>query len=257
VVARSPGADAVPARVDKQGSALAGAGRAVAGATVSRAVAPARPAQSGNDDRRDGRDRPIRGRAVAAGSLAPVAQPLPAAFAPPMVAERAAVPAAPLASIPGASAPDRTATAMTVTTEQLGAVGIGVDDDAGQLRVRLSGSALAMDTLSAQAPRLVAELAATGVRLGSLDIAGRADTAQVPAGSVAASALAGDATSDQRTASGQAGADAFTGGGADARGRPSADRRARSAAGIAALARGGIAGDPLAARRFSPSDRYA
>ncbi|MBC7520855.1 MAG: flagellar hook-length control protein FliK [Sandarakinorhabdus sp.] len=150
----------------------------------------------------------------------------------------------------GEMGPLRAATAMTVTTEQLGAVSIGVDDDAGHLRVRLSGSALAMDTVAAQAPRLVAELAATGVRLSSLDIAGRADN-------VLALASAGNATSDQRAPGGQTGGDALVGGGTDARGAPPGDGRPRSAAGIAALARGGIAGDPVAAPRFSPSDRYA
>ena len=266
VEARSPAAVVMPARTDQSGSALAGADRSVTGPLVSRAAAaPAEPAQSSGDgrgnDRRDGRDRPIRSRAVAAGLLAPVEpgrpQPITAAFALPIAAERAAAPAVPAASMAAAMALDGAATAMTVTTEQLGAVSVGVDDDAGHLRVRLSGSTLAMDTMAAQAPRLIAELAATGVRLGTLDIAGRVDSGLAPAASVSAPVSTGDATSDQRAAGGQSGADAFMGGGADARGQPSGEGRARSAAGIALLARGGIAGDPLAAPRFSPSDRYA
>lgn len=81
------------------------------------------------------------------------------------------------ASSHGAAAPrrDTASAAMTVASERLGVVSVGLEGGPQDLRVQLSGSAAAVGTMTAEAPRLVADLAANGLRLQSLDFGGADD----------------------------------------------------------------------------------
>lgn len=60
------------------------------------------------------------------------------------------------------------AQAMTVESQVLGPVEIGVEGGEQDLRVHLAGNSLAAATMAAEAPRLLAELAANGLRVQSL-----------------------------------------------------------------------------------------
>jgi hypothetical protein len=89
----------------------------------------------------------------------------------------APVRAAPQAvEMPGATnvyAPElATATDIAIRSEQLGAVRIGIEGTPGDLRVSLGLSPAAAALVAADAPRLLADLAAGGVRLQSLDVSG-------------------------------------------------------------------------------------
>jgi hypothetical protein len=61
---------------------------------------------------------------------------------------------------------------MAIRSERLGAVRIGIEGAPGELRVSLGLSPAAASIVAADTPRLVADLAAGGVRLQSLDLSG-------------------------------------------------------------------------------------
>ena len=79
----------------------------------------------------------------------------------------AALPMMPAIELSMASAID-----LAVDSGRLGTVRIGVDGGAGDLRVSLGLSPAAAALVAADAPRLIAELAAGGVQLQSLDVSG-------------------------------------------------------------------------------------
>jgi hypothetical protein len=64
------------------------------------------------------------------------------------------------------------ATDIAIRSDQLGAVRIGIEGAPGDLRVSLGLPPAAVALVVADAPRLLAELAAVGVRLQSLDVSG-------------------------------------------------------------------------------------
>ncbi len=64
------------------------------------------------------------------------------------------------------------ATDIAVSSDRLGAVRIGIEGASGDLRVSLGLSPAAAVIVAADAPRLLADLAAGGVRLQSLDLSG-------------------------------------------------------------------------------------
>jgi hypothetical protein len=64
------------------------------------------------------------------------------------------------------------ATDVAIRSAQLGAVRIGIEGTSGELRVSLGLSPAAAVIVAADAPRLLADLAAGGVRLQSLDLSG-------------------------------------------------------------------------------------
>jgi hypothetical protein len=71
------------------------------------------------------------------------------------------------------TAPDPAATTdIVVSSDRLGLVRIGIEDAPGDLRVSLGLSPAAAVIVAADAPRLLADLAAGGVRLQSLDLSG-------------------------------------------------------------------------------------
>jgi hypothetical protein len=93
---------------------------------------------------------------------------------------------------------------LVVDSEALGAVEIGVEGGGQDLRVRLSGSSAAAGAMAAEAPRLLAELTAAGLRVQSLAFDGRVDAgADAPAGFAAGSGQPGA----QQSGSGQSGFD--------------------------------------------------
>lgn len=65
-----------------------------------------------------------------------------------------------------------TAIDLAVDSARLGAVRIGIEGGAGDLKVSLGLSPVAAALVTADAPRLIAELAAGGVWLQSLDVSG-------------------------------------------------------------------------------------
>lgn len=74
-----------------------------------------------------------------------------------------------------AAAPDAslaTGVDIGIKSDRLGAVRIGIDGAPGDLRVSLGLSPAAAALVAADAPRLIADLAANGVRLQSLDVSG-------------------------------------------------------------------------------------
>lgn len=105
--------------------------------------------------------------ASGAGIRLPEPGPLAAVIAPNLNSS-ASVPLRPEAAPRPADAP----VTMTVASDRLGDVGIGLDGGAQDLRVQLSASSTATGVLAAEAPRLLADLAANGLRLQSLDIGG-------------------------------------------------------------------------------------
>lgn len=71
------------------------------------------------------------------------------------------------------TAPEPAATTdIVVSSDRLGLVRIGIEDAPGDLRVSLGLSPAAAVIVAADAPRLLADLAAGGVRLQSLDLSG-------------------------------------------------------------------------------------
>ena len=78
------------------------------------------------------------------------------------------------APTPAATANPPPATGIDIgfTSDRLGAVRIGIDGAPGELRVSLGLSPAAAAIVAADAPRLIADLAATGARLQSLDVSG-------------------------------------------------------------------------------------
>lgn len=106
---------------------------------------------------------------------------MPVAVAPAGVAAVAAT--AVSAPVAAAGVPIVAAPVVTVTSQRLGDVSIGIEGEPEALRVRLAGSAGAAGLMAADAPRLQAELAATGIRLQSIDFGGRIEASQ--AGSLA------------------------------------------------------------------------
>ena len=62
---------------------------------------------------------------------------------------------------------------LAIASDTLGAVTVGIDGGPQDLRLRLDANPLAAGRIAAEAPRLVADLAAQGVRLHTLDIGGQ------------------------------------------------------------------------------------
>jgi hypothetical protein len=62
---------------------------------------------------------------------------------------------------------------LVISSDTLGAVTVGLDGGPQDLRLRLDAGPLAAGLLAADAPRLIADLAAQGVRLYALDIGGQ------------------------------------------------------------------------------------
>ena len=125
---------------------------------------------------------------------------------------------------------------LTVASDRLGDVGIGLQGGPQDLRVQLSGSASAAGALLADASRLVADLAASGLRLHSLDIGGDAGSGQ---------------------ASAQAGGQAASQGSSQNFGQPAGDGRPRGAPPPAVAAFAADSAGQLTTRRAPLSDRYA
>lgn len=111
--------------------------------------------------------RDVDDRDTVPGLLA-IAEPSP--MRTPLRAEATVAAASPLmASVETSSAP---ASDLAVESGRLGAVRIGIEGDAGDLKVSLGLSPAAAALVAAEAPRLIADLAAGGVRLQSLDVSG-------------------------------------------------------------------------------------
>ena len=106
------------------------------------------------------------------------AQPLAvgeAAPLPPAVAEaglRMVAPAVTEAVALGRAATPQPRGAIAVATDSLGAVRIGIEGSVQDLQVSLGLSPAAAAIVAADVPRLIADLAANGVRLQSLDVTG-------------------------------------------------------------------------------------
>jgi hypothetical protein len=100
-------------------------------------------------------------------------EPLPDAVA----LARAPAPALPdRAPAIAADAPPRPIAApppLSIASDALGSVSVGIDGGPQDLHLRFDANPLAAGLLLAEAPRLVADLAAHGVRLQSLDIGGQ------------------------------------------------------------------------------------
>jgi hypothetical protein len=69
---------------------------------------------------------------------------------------------------------------LAIDSPRLGAVRIGIEGGAGDLKVSLGLSPAAAALVAADAPRLIADLAAGGVRLQSLDVSGGGGGQQQP-----------------------------------------------------------------------------
>jgi flagellar hook-length control protein FliK len=69
---------------------------------------------------------------------------------------------------------------LAIASPRLGAVRIGIEGGAGDLKVSLGLSPAAAALVAADAPRLIADLAAGGVRLQSLDVSGGGGQQQSP-----------------------------------------------------------------------------
>jgi hypothetical protein len=69
---------------------------------------------------------------------------------------------------------------FSVASDALGPVDIGVDGGGEDLRVRFSADAGAARVMAAEAPRLLADLAAQGVRVQALAFDGRVETGAEP-----------------------------------------------------------------------------
>jgi hypothetical protein len=121
---------------------------------------------------------------------------------------------------------------LTVASDRLGDVGIGLQGGPQDLRVQLSGSTLAAGALLADASRLVADLAASGLRLHSLDIGGDAGSTQ-------------------------AGGQAASQGSSQNFGQPAGDGRPRGAPPPDVAAFAADSAGQLTTRRAPLSDRYA
>lgn len=112
---------------------------------------------------------------VADPSPAARGQPVPSVVALPVaLAADAPAPAQP-ASRPGSEPGPAAPTPITVASDSLGDVGIRLEGGLQDLRVQFSGSMAAANTMAADAPRLIADLAVGGVRVQSLDFAARAE----------------------------------------------------------------------------------
>ncbi|MFZ4689566.1 MAG: hypothetical protein ACOYLS_10035 [Polymorphobacter sp.] len=135
-------------------------------------------------------------------------------------ANRAAAPGGGDASL-YLAAPPPAADSIAMASARLGAIELRLEGGPQDLRVQLSGSAAAGAAMAAEAPRLVADLGAGGIRLQSLDIGGQSFLQSGP----------------------QSGPQS----GSDGRPRPAPPH----------LAAAFTADPPAAASRRAPSDRYA
>lgn len=116
------------------------------------------------------RDDP--GIPLPAAPLVALARPTPNGVVAP-----AEVQAAPAATAPPASPID-----IALSSSRLGDVRIGIEGAADDLRVSIGLSPAAASIVAADAPRLIADLAATGIRLQALDLSGAGVPSQGYAG---------------------------------------------------------------------------
>lgn len=169
-------------------------------------IPPRIPSRSGlrsDEDRRQAAEpeplAPLRAAQPPILLSSPVLSPPTASAAAPSPQAGADVTSAPPAAA-AQTASARPESLANVATEAFGAVRIGVEGDAGDLKVSLSVTAGTPALLVADAPRLVADLAANGIRLHSLDVgsfaggagsggAQQRQTGSAPAAAASAAAL--------------------------------------------------------------------
>jgi hypothetical protein len=123
-----------------------------------------------------GAQRELDGRTALGEAASDVVAPVGSAVVLPGVSGGNAVVRRVSEAVPAVALPEA-APASSVESAALGPVAIGVEGGEQDLRVSLSGSSAAAATMSAEAPRLLAELAANGVRVQSLAFDGRAEFA--------------------------------------------------------------------------------